>query len=197
MFITGLRIAGERRDISALGETDITLADLDADRNHVQLDFVALSFAAGETMRYEVQARSGRQLECAVGSARTLNLANLAPGRYQFLVRAIDIGRHPQRDTSQLTFTVLAPVWQRWWFRSLGALAAGLIAYSLYRHRLARLLELERVRTRIATDLHDEIGSNLSLIAMVSEVANRTAKQDDPQVAGWLSLIASTSRESG
>ncbi len=87
-------------------------------------------------------------------------------------------------------------MWQRWWFRSLGALAAGLIAYSLYRHRLARLLELERVRTRIATDLHDEIGSNLSLIAMVSEVANRTAKQDDPQVAGWLSLIASTSRES-
>jgi signal transduction histidine kinase len=86
-------------------------------------------------------------------------------------------------------------VWQRWWFRSLGTLLAGLFAYSLYRRRLARLLELERVRTRIATDLHDEIGTNLSLIAMVSEVANQTAQRRDPQVAGWLSLIASTSRE--
>ena len=59
VFITGLRIAGEKRDISALGETEITLADLDADRNHMQLDFVALSFAAGETMRYEYKLDPG------------------------------------------------------------------------------------------------------------------------------------------
>ena len=194
VFITGLRIAGERRNISALGETDITLADLDADRNHLQLDFVALSFATGETMRYQYKLDPGDW--SAPSDQRTLNLANLAPGRYQFLVRAITSDGILSTIPASLTFTVLAPVWQRWWFRSLGALAAGLIAYSLYRHRLARLLELERVRTRIATDLHDEIGTNLSLIAMVSEVANRTAKQDDPQVAGWLSLIASTSRES-
>ena len=51
------------------------------------------------------------------------------------------------------------------------------------------------MRTRIATDLHDEIGSNLSLIAMVSEVAGRTAKQTDSQIVSWLSLIAGTSRD--
>jgi signal transduction histidine kinase len=51
------------------------------------------------------------------------------------------------------------------------------------------------MRTRIATDLHDEIGSNLSLIAMVSDVAGRKVKQTDSQVVGWLSLIGNTSRE--
>jgi signal transduction histidine kinase len=65
----------------------------------------------------------------------------------------------------------------------------------LYRYRVSRVLEFANMRTRIATDLHDEIGSNLSLIAMVSEVAGRTVKQSDPQITGWLSLIGNTSRE--
>ena len=45
--------------------------------------------------------------------------------------------------------------------------------YWLHHYRVTRLLELERVRTRIATDLHDDIGSSLSQIAILSEVANR------------------------
>ena len=71
----------------------------------------------------------------------------------------------------------------------------GGLAYLLYRRRVARLLEMERMRTRIATDLHDEIGSNLSLIAMASEVATSQAPSGDAKMNGWLSLIASTSRE--
>ena len=190
VFITGLRIAGERRDISALGETDITLGDLDADRNHVQLDFVALSFATGETMRYEYKLDPGDNWS-APSDQRTLNFANLAPGRYQFVVRAINIGRHRQCDDQPAS---ASPSWRPCGSGGgsvVGALTAGLIAYSLYRYRLWRLLELERVRTRIATDLHDEIGSNLSLIAMVSEVANRTAQTGRPAS----SLLAVTHRE--
>jgi signal transduction histidine kinase len=57
------------------------------------------------------------------------------------------------------------------------------------------LVELERVRTRIATDLHDDIGANLSLIAMVSEVARLRSHEDDPQARESLSLISETSRE--
>ncbi len=47
------------------------------------------------------------------------------------------------------------------------------LAYWLHGYRVARLLELEAVRTRIATDLHDDIGSNLSQIAVWSEVAKQ------------------------
>lgn len=47
----------------------------------------------------------------------------------------------------------------------------------------------------IATDLHDEIGSNLSLIAMIGEVANRQTPTPDAQMSAWLAMIAATSRE--
>jgi signal transduction histidine kinase len=65
------------------------------------------------------------------------------------------------------------------------------IAVSLYRYRVAHLLALERVRTRIASDLHDDIGSSLSQIAILSEVA-RLGRGPEP---GLLSEIAAMSRE--
>jgi len=89
----------------------------------------------------------------------------------------------------------LSPVWRRWWFVMLAAVALGLTVYGGHRYRVARLVELARVRTRIATDLHDEIGSNLSLMAIVSDVANKRAGPRDSQMSEWLSLIAGTSRE--
>jgi signal transduction histidine kinase len=57
------------------------------------------------------------------------------------------------------------------------------------------LIELERVRTRIATDLHDDIGSNLSLIAMLSEVARQQVRES-PEAEERLALVAKTSRQS-
>lgn len=60
---------------------------------------------------------------------------------------------------------------------------------------MRRLIELERVRTRIATDLHDDIGASLSLIAMLSEVAQRQVLRGNSRVAEPLASIASSSRE--
>src|SRR6185295_11929516 len=90
--------------------------------------------------------------------------------------------------------TVLRPLWQRWWFILLTVASLSFIAYSIYRSRVSRLLEVERVRTRIATDLHDDIGANLTKIAILSEVARQQlgngGEQDRP-----LSSIARISRE--
>src|SRR5439155_24516608 len=74
-------------------------------------------------------------------------------------------------------------------------LTFGLGAATIYRYRVRRLIELERVRTRIAADLHDDIGASLSLIAMLSEVARRQAMQGNFKVGESLSSIAASSRE--
>ena len=69
------------------------------------------------------------------------------------------------------------------------------LAYAAHRYRLKRLLELEAIRMRIATDLHDDIGSNLSEIAILSEVLSQQVSADNPKVIEPLSMIAGTSRE--
>jgi len=68
-------------------------------------------------------------------------------------------------------------------------------AYGTYRYRVAQLIRLERVRTRIASDLHDDIGSSLSQIAILSEVARREFGETDSRVTEPLQRIASVSRE--
>lgn len=68
--------------------------------------------------------------------------------------------------------------WQTWWFRLL---AVGLVLGALYaahRYRVERLLEMERMRSRIAADLHDDIGSNLSSIALLSEMLQGRLRPD-------------------
>lgn len=63
----------------------------------------------------------------------------------------------------------------------------------LARARLERLIELERVRSRIATDLHDDIGASLTQIAVLSEVAQQTS--GGAAIAEPLTKISSVSNE--
>jgi signal transduction histidine kinase len=94
------------------------------------------------------------------------------------------------------SFQNFSAFYRRWWFIGLTTLFAGGLAYASYRYRLAQLLALERVRTHIATDLHDDIGSNLSLIAGLSELLRQQARRVDPELSRQLSLISNASRKS-
>ena len=81
-----------------------------------------------------------------------------------------------------------------WFFAILGLLAAAGI-FGFHRARVARLVDVERIRTRIATDLHDDIGSSLTQIAILSEIARSRAEVNDPVMADLVEKIAATSRE--
>jgi signal transduction histidine kinase len=95
---------------------------------------------------------------------------------------------------ASVSFRILPPVWQRWWFVAAPlALVVGL-AVLFYRYRVAQLVAIERVRTRIAIDLHDDIGASLSQIAILSELARGEA-DTRLETATTLDRIATISRE--
>ena len=89
-------------------------------------------------------------------------LASLSAGSYRFLVRAVASEGAVSPEPATVAFTVLPPVWRTWWFLAACGVAALLIIYALHRYRLAQLLAVADIRTRIATDLHDDIGASLS-----------------------------------
>ena len=196
VLITGLRIGGETHQISALGETEIASVELGPNRNQVQIDFVALGFSPGEGLRYQYKLDGAGENWSPLAVQRTVNFANLAPGRYRFMVRAVNADGVMSETAASFSFTILHPVWQRWWFILFFAALLGLVAYALYRYRVTRLLQLEQVRTRIAADLHDDIGANLTTIAVLSEVVHQQIDGANAMADAPISSIARLSRES-
>ena len=195
ILITSLRIAGQMQPISALGQVEIAPLELGANKNQLQVDFVALGFSPGEGLRYQYKLEGASDEWSQLTGGRTVNFSNLAPGTYRFLARAINADNVLSETPASLSFTILPPVWQRWWFISSTALLLGLAAYALYRYRVTRLLQLEQVRTRIAADLHDDIGSSLSQISVLSEVLRNQLKAPEALVSRNLSLINRVSQE--
>src|SRR5207245_4960493 len=69
-------------------------------------------------------------------------------------------------------------------------------AFVLYRYRVGRLLEVANMRARIATDLHDDIGANLTRISILSEVAKQQFGNGGDDSRNPLTSIADIARES-
>jgi ligand-binding sensor domain-containing protein/two-component sensor histidine kinase len=192
--IDGLRIAGVRQPLSELGSAAIGGVELSAGQRNLQIDFSSLSIAHAASLHYQYQLQGIDRDWGLPTDQRTVNYATLSPGAYSFLVRTIDSSGVTSPQPARVSFRILPPIWQRWWFLALAAMAIAYMVRSVYLYRVAHLIELERIRTRIATDLHDDIGSSLSQIAVLSEVARR---QVDGNAAASrpLATIALTSRE--
>lgn len=190
ILITGLRVDGVPQTVSILGETAIPNLELGSNQRQVSVDFLGLGASLGEKLKYEYRLGNS---DWTPAAERTVNFANLSPGAYRFEVRAVTADRLVSTAPATLSFRIAAPIWQRAWFVGLLALAVGLTAYALYRYRVARLLEVANMRTRIATDLHDDIGANLTKISILSEVARQ---QSGNGAESPLASIARISRES-
>ncbi|MBS1808870.1 MAG: hypothetical protein JST84_11805 [Acidobacteria bacterium] len=173
ILIDTVRIGGQVQPISALGAIEVSLPTINASEGQIEINYVGLSFAPGDPLSYQSKLEGVEENWQLPTKQRAINFANLAPGYYRFLVRAINADGIESTLPASVSFRVAAPVYRRWWFIALCASAICGLAYAAYRYRVQHLLALERMRMRIATDLHDEVGSSLSQIAILSEVARQ------------------------
>jgi two-component sensor histidine kinase/streptogramin lyase len=196
VLLTGVRVAGAAQNISALGEKELQLPDLSANATQLQIDFVGLGFVPGESLRYQYMLEGVDHDWSVPGPQRTVTYARLSSGHYNFLVRAVNTDGLVSAAPAVISFRVLPPLYLRWWFIAMVLLLAGAVTYLLYRYRVGRLLEVANMRTRIATDLHDDIGANLTRISILSEVAKQQFGNGDEQSRNPLTSIADIARES-
>ena len=194
ILLTGLSIAGSARTVPALGGTELSIPVLNPNENHLQIDFAGVSFVAGETLRYSYKLEGADAGWSPPAELRSVNYAHLAPGTYRFLVRAENPEGTVSPVPASVNFEILPPIWRRWWFLLAAGMIATSLAYAFHRYRVLRLLEIQRVRIHIAADLHDDIGSNLTQIAILSEVAQSRLDHADAGVTTPLSSIARISR---
>jgi signal transduction histidine kinase len=133
-----------------------------------------------------------------------IRFINLGPGKYTLYVKAIFLnGIYPETATSY-TFEILPPWWQTWWFRiALSLVFAGTIVIVVrahFRSKLRKQTELierqqaiEKERTRIASDMHDDLGAGLSAIRFLSEKVKQNSLTETTRLDA--DKIASNSNE--
>ena len=196
ILIQHVRVAGDDLPIPELGVSQMGDLQFEASRNQFEIKFVSLGFRTADVLRYQFMLEGADKDWGAPINQRVVNYANLRPGSYRFLVRAVNADGIVSSPPASIAFTIVPPVWQRWWFIGLVVLLLVALTHLIYRYHTRRLIELERVRTRIATDLHDDIGASLSKIAILSDVAGQElSSAGESPVAAPLAQIADTSRD--
>lgn len=139
----------------------------------------------------------GVEEEWRTTDARTaIRYAGIPVGEHRLMVRTVDAFGRTSPERAVLSITVVGPVWQQWWFYLIALVLIAVALYALYRYRLSQAIKLQTVRNRIASDLHDEVGSSLSSITIGSKLAAQLSGTGNEQVRDILARIGETSSES-
>lgn len=161
-------------------------------QNFFSFEFAALDYTRPEKNQYAYRMDGFDQQWIHAGHRRYASYTNLDPGTYWFRVRGSNNDGVWNETGTSVQIVISPPSWQRWWFRLLLAAALLLVAVAGYKLRVSKLLEIERIRVRIASDLHDDIGSTLTKISLYSDLI-RTGT-DQATTEGLLEKIGSLSR---
>lgn len=174
--------------------------------NQLEIDYTALNFSAPDALRFKYRLE-GRETAWTAdaGGARVANYSELPPGNYRFHVIAANEDGVPSETGGIVKITVQPQFWQTRWF--LFAVIAGFlgIVIAIVRYfstqKLQRELQslkqqeaLEKERARIARDLHDQLGANLTQVTLLGEMAEAD-KNSPAEIESHAQQISQTARE--
>ena len=184
VIIEELQIDSARRPLSVAEQHAQEKIEISPGRHFLQFRYTGLSFSAPDEVRFRWRGEGIDRRRQDSGTQRVIGFGPLAPGDYQLQVHASNADGVWNDSGATVAFTVLPFFWETVWFKvvfasAILALLGTIVAIAQrnrYRRRLQhveRQRELERERTRIARDLHDDLGTSLTQISMLGALANR------------------------
>ena len=196
-------VAAARPGMARAGAGSEAILEVPPGRRQIEFRYAGLSFSAPDRVRFRYQLEGLDRDWVEAGPRRAAPYSYLRPGDYRFRVIACNNDGIWNEQGTALRLRVLPHFYETWWFLALAAVAAlggvtGLVRAVTTRRlrgaleRLERQRAVELDRTRIAKDIHDDLGAGLTQITLLSELARR-----DPahETEAHLGQISDTARE--
>lgn len=188
--------------LSSFGLNSLTIP---ASAEQLEFFFTSLNLAAPERARFSYWMEGHEAAPSSPAAVRSARYSKLPPDNYTFHVYACNEDGVWNRQGVSIAITVLPPFWRTWWFITIATLGVfGMVAGTVYyvatqrlQQQLAQLRQqeaLEKERARIARDLHDQLGANLTQVALLGEMAEEDRNVPN-EVASHAQQISQTARE--
>ena len=181
------------------------LPALAPDHRKLDIDFTALSYSAPANVHFRYRLLNVDADWIEARGVRAASYPRLPAGQHEFVVTACNHSGVWNEQGARLVFEVRPFFWQTWWFR-LGALLgftgaiAAVVRYVSFRRLRREMLRLEeqaalhKERARIAKDIHDDLGANLTQIALLGELAQQDRSAPD-KAGRRIETISLTARQ--
>lgn len=174
-------------------------------RNTFSVEISALDLADAGRIKYAFFLEGSDKQWYVSGSRRMVRYTGIAPGEYSLWVKNADAQNSWNKPVLLMHVSILPPFWRTWWFRilmmavfaALLALAVYFIAARRYRKKLdamQRQQEIEEVRRRLSRDIHDDIGSDLTKISILTEKIKNRSLANDIEFVGVLDKLSAHTR---
>ena len=164
--------------------------------NFFSFEFASLDYSNPEDCRYAYMLEGFDDDWRYINSKQRIAMyTNIAPGDYIFRVIGSNSDGLWNYEGTSIKLTILPPFWQTWWF-IVGSIFIILTAiYLISTVRIRNLLSIEKLKTKLAADLHDNIGSGLTEISILSELTSREMNNGFGNSTQNLKSISETSRK--
>jgi len=164
---------------------------LDYDQNTFSFDYSCISFQHVQESAYEYKLDGFDENWIRGGNTNYTRYSRIGPGNYTFRIRTIDAKGKISPYMKTLSIQIKKAFWQTAFFRVIMIAILGLLIWLVIKWYLnirirkqqvefEKLQAIEKERTRIATDMHDDLGAGLSRIKFLSETIEMKKHLDQP-----------------
>ncbi|MDB6109266.1 MAG: Histidine kinase [Pedosphaera sp.] len=205
VMIEGVLIEGREVTPSRLRTRLPPIVTVPPDKELLEIQYTGLNLPAPDRVRFKYRLEGHETAWTEARSVTSVHYTKLSPNNYRFHVIACNEDGFWNETGATLAIVVEPPFWRTWWFlsaMSLLLLAAiiGVVHY-VSTQRLQRQLEgmrqqqaLEKERSRIARDIHDQVGASLTQVSMLGEMVE-SDKDLPEEVEAHARQISQTARE--
>ncbi len=175
---------------------DLSEIELNYDQNFFSFEFSALDFTNPKDNNYAYILEGLENTWRFVDANRRIaTYTNLAPGNYTFRVIGSNSDGIWNTEGTSIRLTILPPFWRTWWFILAAMFLIIGIIYYIGTLRFRNLLAIEKLKSKLAADLHDNIGSGLTEISILSELAVREKSSSDKKDQQNFNKVSEKARE--